>query len=782
MAFVGDLRAGRFGHTFGNKAANLAFLRRNKLLVPDTICISWRAFERAQGDPATTLQLLRQELAARIDSSSLYAVRSSADLEDGGSHSFAGQFATVLDVRGLAEIMEAIKTVWDSAGSPAVQSYLERNGKGGTRIRMGVIIQPMVPALFSGVSFSRNPITGAAEVVVEAVEGRGDRLAQAGVTPERWIGKWGGWRYRPTGSNIPIEVMSEVVSGTIRIARMCGKPVDLEWVFDGRQLVWVQLRGVTGTTRVNIYSNRMAREMLPGLVLPLIWSVNIPLVNGAWVRILQELIGKMDIRPEDLARRFYARAYFNMGAIGRIFERIGMPWDSLELLMGIDVEGGTRPPFRMPLQGLKHLPRLVKFVVGKWRFERTATAFLREMPLRYAPVAEQCFRDVEPQQALACIDTLFTLNSQTAYCNIIIPLLFQVHHKALQARLARGGIAIEQCDLTSQYPELADLSPGTHLERLHDLFMGLPSEAQEEIRRRPFANLRNVDGAAVFLSAVESFMTRFGHLSDIGTDFSSTPWRENPDLVLRMVLDYAPPARSSAMQRPRFDELPSEISGRRITRMLYRRTRKYQLYREQIGTLFSYGYGLFRPLFLTLGKHLEQRGILVHASDIFYLTRTEVEAAVTTGGDHAAYRARVAARWREMEDMRTVDVPAVIYGDEQPPLVAGSKVLCGVPTARGCHCGPARVVRGLEDLPRVRDGDVLVVPFADVSWTPLFARAGAVVSESGGMLSHASIIAREYGIPAVVSVQGACSMADGTMVSVDAFQGTVTQIDQHEGG
>jgi phosphohistidine swiveling domain-containing protein len=77
---------------------------------------------------------------------------------------------------------------------------------------------------------------------------------------------------------------------------------------------------------------------------------------------------------------------------------------------------------------------------------------------------------------------------------------------------------------------------------------------------------------------------------------------------------------------------------------------------------------------------------------------------------------------------------------------------------------------------------VLVVPFADVSWTPLFARAGAVVSESGGMLSHASIIAREYGIPAVVSVQGACSMADGTMVSVDAFQGTVTQIDQHEGG
>jgi pyruvate,water dikinase len=85
-----------------------------------------------------------------------------------------------------------------------------------------------------------------------------------------------------------------------------------------------------------------------------------------------------------------------------------------------------------------------------------------------------------------------------------------------------------------------------------------------------------------------------------------------------------------------------------------------------------------------------------------------------------------------------------------------------------------RVVQGIQDFPKVRQGDVLVIPYADVGWTPLFARAGAVIAESGGMLSHSSIVAREYHIPAVVSVAHACQLADDTIVSVDGYLGTIT--------
>jgi hypothetical protein len=240
-------------------------------------------------------------------------------------------------------IIQAIEHVWEPADAPGVLAYVQKNGCPGGRVRMGVILQPMVPARFSGVAFSINPLTGAEEVVVESVVGRGDRLVQHGVTPERWIGKWGGWRSRPAKSDAPQDTIASVVRGTQQIAAAYGSPVDLEWVFNGREVVWVQMRAITTGNGLNIYSNRMAREMLPGLIMPLVWSVNIPLVNGAWVRILQELIGKMDLDPESLARMFYYRAYFNMGVIGRIFEAIGMPRESLELLMGRDVEGGTPP-------------------------------------------------------------------------------------------------------------------------------------------------------------------------------------------------------------------------------------------------------------------------------------------------------------------------------------------------------------------------------------------------------------------------------------------------------
>jgi pyruvate,water dikinase len=123
-------------------------------------------------------------------------------------------------------------------------------------------------------------------------------------------------------------------------------------------------------------------------------------------------------------------------------------------------------------------------------------------------------------------------------------------------------------------------------------------------------------------------------------------------------------------------------------------------------------------------------------------------------------------------------LPEVIYGDVAPPREVrehGAQYLFGTPTSSGRYRGPACIVHGIRDFEKVRPGNVLVVPFTDVSWTPLFLKAGAVVAESGGLLSHSSIIAREYGIPAVVSVAEACRIIpDGAYVSVDGYRGRVS--------
>ncbi len=161
-----------------------------------------------------------------------------------------------------------------------------------------------------------------------------------------------------------------------------------------------------------------------------------------------------------------------------------------------------------------------------------------------------------------------------------------------------------------------------------------------------------------------------------------------------------------------------------------------------------------------------------------YLTVDEVYATLDDGRDRSDV---VWKRRCEMEDAVEYDMPDLVYGDDFVPSrgVAPERgVWTGTPTARGHHRGAARIVRGIDDLDKVSAGDVLVIPFSDVGWTPLFAQAGAVVAESGGMLSHSSIVAREYGLPCVVSVEGAMRIPDGATITVDGYRGTITREDQ----
>jgi pyruvate,water dikinase len=171
---------------------------------------------------------------------------------------------------------------------------------------------------------------------------------------------------------------------------------------------------------------------------------------------------------------------------------------------------------------------------------------------------------------------------------------------------------------------------------------------------------------------------------------------------------------------------------------------------------------------------LVEKGVIETPEDLYYLYFDQVRSAVESDDMATGHMDDVRRRKREMEKCEAITPPATIYGENAPPVeTAASSKLSGTPTSRGTHRGPARVVQGIRDFDKVQEGDVLVIPYSDVGWTPLFARAGAVIAESGGILSHSSIVAREYGIPAVVSVPGACQLVDDTLVTVDGYRGEI---------
>jgi len=773
MSYLIHLNGRGVPNSIGNKAINLRRLAEIGVRIPNTHVVTWDAYRRYKEDDVKLVEELQRDLTRNVSPESSYAVRSSANIEDDIDRSFAGQFKSVLNVQGVDNVFQAIWAIWATATSNNVQSYLEKRGGTAHDLFMAVIIQQMIPPVYAGVALSRNPVTGADEVVVEAVEGSGDALVQSGVTPHRWINKWGTYIHKPEADIIPSSLIDQVIQETRMVAEKLKSHVDLEWVFDGTNLYWLQVREITTLNRHNVYSNHISKEMLPGMIKPLIGSVNIPLVCSMWVRLVTEMVGKTGVKPEDLARPFYYRVYFNMGTLGQIFQEVGMPADSVETLMGLAPPGATKPSMKPTPKTLLRLPNLLVFFLDKWFFEPKMRKALKQIRQQFETIDYQQISQLEPSQLLEEIDRLFDIVQNAAYYNIVGPLLMMMYNRVLNNQLKKFGVDLSQLDLVAELPELSDYDPNFHLHALHEKFLALDKGIQEEIKQSSYTEFLNLSEIEEFKQEVSRFLDRFGQFSDNGNDFSVIPWRESPDMVLDLIVNFTP-AAASTEEKIQFSDLDLTGFRRMGVGLFYRRARDFRLLREQISSSYTYGYGLFRYYYLALGEHLVQQGLLDDARDVFYLHDSEIRQLVT---DHKAdFDARrvVSKHKEDIKRFENIALPPVIYGDDPPPIEDPTQdKLVGVPTSIGHYTGKVSVVRGITDFNKVQQGDVLVIPYSDVGWTPLFARAGAVVAESGGLLSHSSIVAREYNIPAVVSVAGATQLQDQTLVTVNGHNGEV---------
>jgi len=290
-----------------------------------------------------------------------------------------------------------------------------------------------------------------------------------------------------------------------------------------------------------------------------------------------------------------------------------------------------------------------------------------------------------------------------------------------------------------------------------------------------YVDLSNMTG----LHEIQDFQTQFftllesfGHFSESGNDFSYPSWREDPDFLLRMVRQgYGESNEKKTIQDGDGLRQLKKKAGR-----AYHRAGKYRLYREMISSEYTRAYGLFRYLFLKTGEHLQLMGRIHQKEDVFLLGLEELDHLMEQGDVNLvkALEEKVRLRKQEMEDLQDIALPSVIYGEKPPPLARPEEqTMQGIPVSPGFFEGEIIVVRGYKDFEKRVDGAILVIPFSDVGWTPILTRASAIVSESGGMLSHASIIAREFSIPAIASVDHACRLKDGQRARLDGFNGVL---------
>ncbi len=702
----------------GGKGRNLIELQRAGFRVPETHC-----------EP--------EDLAAVVDAlGPPIAVRSSASVEDGSLTSFAGQFESYLGLETLEAVEDAIAKCRASAAAESVAEYCRKSGIDPGEIRMSVIVQRMIEPVLAGVAFTVNPVTGAEEVVVEAVHGLAEDLLL------------GRAEALPADDPVLVSHRPEIERVARAIQRHFGAPQDVEFAVDREgDLFILQTRPITRITfppDIGEWTNADFRDggVSSTVCTPLMWS----LYDFIWEDSLKEFFRTLKLMgPADpdfqAGRMFFGRPYWNLGAVKGFFAKLpGFVEREFDLDLSVELtyegDGRTTP---VTLRGiLGAIPTAL--AIG--RFFKAHEAFCVDFLEGGFDRLEAAWEELPGDEA-ALVAGLRTMLERD---------YFLTERKYFATIYAASVAKLELLDAfpDADYVKLvAALPPMRHMAPIDDL--------------RAMAARGETD--------VGPLLHRHRHHSRKELDIRVPRWDGDRPFVEELLRGFRD-GSAGGDPRPAYERARAEARAavpwwrRGKLDAKLDRLRRFVWLREEMRDCSSKMYYHIRRWVVALA---EARDL---GDDVWFHTWRELLADDRTN----------VARARETYDSyRSFQAPNEVgsrYGrgdpstDESP--ATGEGRFQGIGASQGEVTAIARIARSVEEASRVEKGAVLVCPFTDPGWTPVLDRVAGVVTETGGLLSHAAVICREYGIPAVLDVRGATRrIRDGQRIRIDGGRGTV---------
>lgn len=753
------------------------------------------------------------------------AVRSSATAEDLPGLSFAGQQDTFLDVEGVEEVLRRIVDCWASLWTERAIAYRARNGIGSDRIGIAVVVQQMVAATAAGVLFTANPRTGRrGETVIDATFGLGEALVSGQVTPDTFIldTRTGGVRQQTTTGAEPTldpDQLRELTGLGRRIADLYGEPMDIEWARDGDAMFIVQARPITSLYPLPTPTPGPHPEpevwfsfgAFQGMLEP-ITPLGQDMIRMIAVAPARVVAGQTDWRANRSIEPAGERIWIRMDGLLRtratrtLVQRIlplvepGTAAIVAELAAEASLQP-TRPSPRPQLvAGILRLfaPALPRFALALTRpdrarhsLDRTAEAFLAQV----RRIVEETGKATTPQARLtARVDTMGQVGTQVL--PTLLPAFAPVMATGIVAvtRLRRAAAATGLPDADLLALNVLRSLPGNVTTEMDLVLADLAAEIRadpEAVRRTlalPAAELARHylagDLPPVVQSAMERFLAAYGMRGVGEVDLGAPRWRDDPTPVLQNLKNYLvvtdpelqPRAlhRAGAVEAERSIERLVASSTRhhrrgiagtaRVIRGLFgaRETPKFTVVRV---------FGLLRSALDASAAELVGEQRLDDPSDLYFLTTDELQRAFTGRWHDVVAERRLA--WEA--ERRRGQVPRVLVSDGRTFYegLGAEGDLRGMGVSPGVAEGPVSVVTDPRDS-TLETGDILVCKGTDPAWTPLFLSAAGLITEVGGLMTHGSVVAREYGIPAVVSVHEATTrLRQGQRVRIDGTSGAI---------
>ncbi|MGE3977831.1 MAG: PEP/pyruvate-binding domain-containing protein, partial [Nitrospira sp.] len=739
-----------------------------------------------------------------------WAVRSSATNEDTAQTSFAGCYRTHLGVVP-SEIDAAVKDLWASLWEERVVSYTVRRSH-QTAPRMAVVIQPMVDAQSAGVAYSIHPVTGRSnQVMINAVPGLAASLVDGTVNPDQYVVEAAregqpmrvrkrilahhSQRLSVSKEGLQVERFGDathiqssltdtelfsLAQTTKDVEQAFGHPIDLEWAFDAEQLWLVQARPITAvrpssnlTNDDCEWSRANFKETLPEL--PSLLSLSF--LERFMDRHILSHYRRLGCRiPDGLTsvRVLRGRPYLNVTLFHILVTQLGgNPSLNAEQMGGEPLQ--TIPPVR-PINGAA-LARAVWMMWAEMRrVERSGPRLFREMKHLATTYHRERILHLSVEELVPELDKLgpwlegrdvtFGIVGGVGQClqifNQFLPRWLGPDWRGLLNTALQGqGTVIS----AQQIVRLAELTDIARDEPATGTF--LTSEPWEP------APFREALADTKFLRTFDRYLEDYGHRAVGESDLMSPRLVETPESILAIVriqlISDAPSQKSILLRQGNVRTAAlariKQRIGRRYHRWVifmwcYRRLCRFFALREANRHHLMYYSTAIRSLLIRLGELLVEQGLLQQVDDIFFLMIND--RADLLAGNTRDWKTVINARRTERDCNSAVAVPDTIRdweaASEQTVTsdkAEGSGILSGTPISVGTVAGPVRVIRSMADWGKVLLGEILVVPVIDPGLAPLFGLAGGLVAEMGGTLSHGAIIAREYGLPTIINVEGA---------------------------
>ena len=777
-------------------------------------------FAEAQTPPdvASAIALAYASLAGRDP---VVAVRSSATAEDLPQASAAGQQETYLNVQGYGEVLGAVKRCWASLWTARAIGYRARQGIGPDGLSLAVVVQTLVPAEAAGILFTANPVTGHRDqAIISAAWGLGEAVVGGLVTPDnitldKVSGQViqretadkqvltaridGGTEEQPVPAELrraPVlgdEIAAELVRLGVQIEELYGLPMDIEWALADGAFAIVQARPITALPEPEAstpiewklpnpkgqYMRASVADFMPNPVSPLFETLSVPAVARVGVKEVMRPLTRSEPKLPDYILTINSYVYIN----GTYTLR---EWWWILTRMMLSFPRLLREA--IPLWRDKIRPHYAA-TVERWQDRSVAELSVAEL---WAGIQE-----VNDAAMLHFASLLVATTGASAGAEM---LFSRVYDKLIRrAGDPEAPVFLMGYDSTPIQAEksLYDLAGWTH-ERpaLAEHVLSTPSaDIAARFLDSPPGEEGGVRDWPDFCQHLQAHLNTYGHII-YDLDFAKPLPLDDPTPMLETIKMYLrgggtnPHTRQRAAQEKREQSAASthnRLKG--LRRWAFDKTLKMgqtmAQVRENALADIGLGYPVLRQLLRELGRRFVQAGAIAQADDIFWLTADEVQDVMTNLRGELAVR--VAQRKATHEALKRISPPPMLPPKKRymgidmaawTPAAEESQVggtLKGIGASAGRVTAPARVLRGPEDFDQMRPGDVLVAATTTPAWTPLFAMAAGVVTDVGGPLSHGSIVAREYGVPAVMGTGIATRrIRSGQVITIDGSAGLVT--------